>query len=339
MTLRHVWITLAAAWGALLVIVIVLFIREGAFDSPASLDERARSLEPGALDAAPFADGGVAELEEYDEAGDSPSIGVRGVARIAVENVTVLDKQGRKVLHVGHARTSVRLGALQDGTFRVPGAEIDGADIYLYRDATGQLSIVNALKSAPPSVRRSLSLPPREKAIDDEFAMEVRSVALRNTTLTIGFTDKPIKFRVDRGKVRIQQEQDEEEPRVYFDYIEGAMLEPSPLPKPVRIAYARGLVRLEGGPLVELVARTCVGLSELRVKVVVPARKQQIQLTADSFGIGGALGRLGMKIAAKRKSGQLAYDRGAVRVNAGRGCRDSPTQDPPEEAGEGPREE
>ena len=100
---------------------------------------------------------------------------------------------------------------------------------------------------------------------------------VRDAVLTIGFTNKPVRVQVNRGIVRVKQGPDDDQPRIYFDEIEGAFLEPSPLPKPVRIAYAKGLVRLAGKPLVDLVARACIGRSELRIHAMVPKKKSQVQ--------------------------------------------------------------
>ena len=332
---KQIWTAVGAALLALLLVLFWLLFREGVFDSEGSLDERAAELDAGALDEPPFVDAGVRDAEAGDEAeharhdDEAPSIGLGGVARISVQDASITDKQNRKVLFVKKARTAMKLAAMRDGTFRVPSGRVEGAEITLYRDEAGEISLASALQSAPPSVRRSLSLPPIEKPESGKWAMEVGPVEIRNAILTIGFTERKVRFRVDRGTVRVHQEQDDEKPRIYFDHIEGALLEPSPLPKPVRIAYAKGIVRLDGSPMVEIVARTCLGLSELRMRAVVPARKERVQITADSFGIGGALGRMGLKIAGKKKADKLEYHRGAVQLNAGVGCKDPPTQDPP----------
>jgi hypothetical protein len=110
--------------------------------------------------------------------------------------------------------------------------------------------------------------------------------------LTLGFTANPVEFRIDRGTMRVRRGPHDSDPSIYFDQIEGAMLKPRPLPKPVRIAFAKGLVRLKGSPMVEMVARTCLGLSELRIHAVVPARKQPVELTASSIGVSSLLGRI-----------------------------------------------
>jgi hypothetical protein len=52
---------------------------------------------------------------------------------------------------------------LQRGAFHVTNAKIEGVELTLYRDETGKLSLVNALKQQPPTVRQNLMVPPTEK--------------------------------------------------------------------------------------------------------------------------------------------------------------------------------
>ena len=114
---------------------------------------------------------------------------------------------------------------------------------------------------------------------------------------------------------------------IYFDDIEGALLKPRPLPRPVRIAYAKGIVRLEGRPLVEMVARTCLGVSELRVGALVPARKQPVQLTATSIGVSSLLGRTVLQAVSGIKSDKIDYEWGIVKLDGGPTCLQPPTRD------------
>ena len=74
--------------------------------------------------------------------------------------------------------------------------------------------------------------------------------------------------------------------------------------------------------MVELAARTCVGMSELRVRAVVPARKKPVELTGDSVGSGGALGKMGLTIAAKKKAEAIHFEEGAVKIEGGPSCTD-----------------
>jgi len=332
---------LAVVLGVLVFILVWVMVREGIFDSEDALDERAASLGDGPLDEEPFADpsaptgGAGGDVEEpvppVDDPDDAPppSLGLGGTVRIAANDLTIVDKQGRKVLQAKLARTTAKLSAMKQGKFLVPKGLVKGAEVNLYRDAQGQISIASALKTAPPSVRRSLALPPVLEEPDEQtWIMDVGPIAIRDAVLTIGFTNRPVKVRIDRGVVRVKQGPDDDKPRIYFDEIEGAFLEPSPLPKPIRIAHAKGLVRLAGAPLVELAARACIGKSELRIHALVPKKKTAVQITGDSAGLGGALGRMGLKIAGKKKSDKLVYQKGPVKLEGGPGCRDPATEDP-----------
>lgn len=321
--------------GAIVLLLIWLIVTEGIFDSPERLDERAAALETGPLEEAPFADAADGDESSASEDGDVdpgvPSVGLGGTVRVVADNLTIVDKRGRKVLEAKIARTTVRLAAMKHGEFLVPKGLVQGAKVNLYRNAQGQISIASALRTAPPSVRRSLALPPVEEPDSQKWIMDVGPIAIRDAVLTIGFTTKPVKMKVDRGVVRVQQGPKDDKPRIYFDEIEGAFLEPNPLPKSIRIAHAKGLVRLSGEPLVELAARACVGNSELRIHAIVPARKTAVQITGDSAGLGGALGRMGLKIAGKKKSDKLVYRKGPVKLEGGPGCRDPMTVDSTED--------
>jgi len=96
---------------------------------------------------------------------------------------------------------------------------------------------------------------------------------------------------------------------------------------PIRIAYAKGIVRLKGRPLVEMAARTCLGISELRIGAVVPARKQAVELTATSIGVSSLLGRVVLQSVAQIKPDKINYGWGLVKLKGGRKCVQPPTRD------------
>jgi hypothetical protein len=117
--------------------------------------------------------------------------------------------------------------------------------------------------------------------------LEVGPIEVEDALLTLGFTKKPVVFQVDRAKVTVRRRKADAGPVIYIEEVEGHMLKPSPLPKPV--------VRLVGKPLVEL--------------------------TVDSAGIAGAFARAGLRIAGHVKRDQMRYKRGAVKVEGGPACR------------------
>lgn len=324
-----------------------LAFREGIFDSPEALDEQAASLDAGVFDQWPFVDGGLedagvgdagvgdagvgdsgvgdAGLEDAGAAGGEdakgPSLDLGGVARFSANKLSITDKQGRIVVRLRHARSSIRLNAMQRGKVRIPGGHIEGVDIALYRDASGKISIGNAFRAADPPVSTE---DPSEAA---PWLIEGGPITLKDVILTLGFTANPVQFRIDRGTIHIRRGPKESGPAIYFDEIEGALLKPRPLPKPIRIAYAKGVVRLKGRPLVDMVARTCLGMSELRIRAVVPARKQPVELTATSIGVSSLLGRTILQSVSQIKSDKIDYQWGLVKLEGGRNCLQPATRD------------
>ena len=321
---------------SLLITVIVLgwlAFREGIFDSPKALDEQAAALEAGALERWPFADAGLEDagvqdagvqdagledagapdggLAKEDDA-TGPSLGLDGVARLSASKLSIDDKQKRNALRVRHVRASIRLRAMQRAPFAFP---TDASR------ASTSLCIANALRAAQPAV------PPEEQPDSGEWLIEAGPITLKDVVLTLGFTANPVQFRVDRGTLRVRRGPAAAGPVIYFDQIEGALLKPRPLPRPIRIAYAKGLVRLKGRPLVEMVARTCLGISELRIRAIVPARRQPVRLTATSIGVSSLLGRAVLQTVGEIKSDKVDYEWGAVKLEGGRNCLQPPTQD------------
>jgi len=323
-----------------------LAFREGIFDSPETLDNKAASLDAGALDRWPFLDAGVADAGAGDasvadagaeNAGEPDggatteieertlSLGLNGLARLSIKNLAIDDKQRRNVLRVKRVRTSMRLGDMQRGTIRVPQGRIEGAEITLYRDETGKISLANAFRTASPSIAPEEL--PEEPSDGGAWRIEAGPITLKDVRLTLGFTANPVQFRIDRGTMRVRRGPHDSGPLIYFDQIEGAMLKPRPLPSPVRIAFAKGLVRLKGSPMVDMVARTCLGLSELRIHAIVPARQQPVELTANSIGVSSLLGRIVLEAVSVVKSGKVHYQWGVVKIGGGRNCLQPSTRD------------
>jgi hypothetical protein len=308
------------------VILAWLAYREGIFDSPEALDEQ---VGGGELEGWPFVDGGVEDASAPADAGvedaKGPSIGLGGIGRLSASRLSIEDKQKRNVLRVRNVRASINLRAMRRGAIRVPKGHLEGVELTLFRDHTGKMSIANAFRN--PERAQPPEEPPEPSDEDASWIIGAGPVTLKDVILTLGFTDSPVQFRVDRGTVRVRRGQSDSGPVIYFDEIEGALLKPQPLPRPVRIAYAKGIVRLEGTPLVEMVARTCLGISELRIRAIVPARKQPVELTATSIGVSALLGRTVLKAVAGIKSDKIDYEWGVVKLKGGKTCVQPATGD------------
>jgi len=270
---------------------------------------------------APAVDGSVPDGGAKKPHQKRNSLAVSGRGQHSLHNFTMNDKEGREVVRLEKASGSTDLNALKRGTFHVTNAKIEGVEITLYRDDTGKLSLVNAMKQQPPTVRHGMMVPPTKKPKKGEWLMEVGPIEVKDATLTIGFTKKPVIFHVDSAKITVRRRAEDPGPVIYFHEVQGHMMKPKPLPKPVRIAWANGLVNLVGKPLVHLAARTCIRKSELRIDAIVEARKEPVHLEGDSAGIGGALGRLGINIAAHVKKDKMSYSHEAVHIDGGPGCK------------------
>jgi hypothetical protein len=291
-----------------------LAFREGIFAGPETLDRR------GVEDA-----GEAVSTDAGVEDGGGPSIGLGGIGRLSARRLTIEDKQKRNVLRVRNVRAAVDLRAMRRGAIRVPNGHVEGVELTLFRDPSGKMSIASAFRD--PDRAQPDEEPPQTETDEADWIIGAGPVTLKDVVLTLGFMDKPVQLRVDRGIVRVRRGQSDSGPVIYFDDIEGALLKPRPLPRPVRIAYAKGVVRLEGRPLVEMVARTCLGISELRIRAIVPRRKQPAELTATSIGVGGLLGRTVLNAVAGIKSDKIDYKWGFVKLKGGKNCLQPATRD------------
>jgi hypothetical protein len=281
------------------------------------------SVPDGSVPDGSVPDGDVPDAGAKKQHAARHSLAVSGWARHSLHNFAMNDKQGRNVLRAKKIAGTSDVSALKRGSFHVKNATMEGVEITLYRDETGKLSLVNALKKQPPTVRHGMNVPPTDKHKKGAWLMEIGPIEVKDATLTIGFTKKPVVFHVDSAKITVQRRAQDAGPVIYIHEVQGHMLKPKPLPKPVRIAWANGLVNLVGKPLVHLAARTCIRKSELRIDAIVEARKEPVHLEGDSAGIGGALGRLGINIAAHVKKDKMKYEHEAVHINGGPGCKDA----------------
>ena len=327
-----------------------LAFREGIFDSPEALDEQAAGVDGGALEQWPFVDGGVDDagvqdagvedagpgdagiLDAGSDGGDGanrPSLGLGGIARLSASRLSIDDKKGRNVLRARNARAAINLGAMRQGAIRVPRGHLEGVEVTLYRDENGKISIANAFGGPqPPASSEESSQESSEQSPESgSWVIGAGPIKLKDVILTLGFTAKPLQFRIDRGTLRVARGAADAGPVIYFDDIEGALLKPRPLPRPIRIAYAKGIVRLKGRPLVEMAARTCLGISELRIGAVVPARKKAVELTATSIGVSSLLGRVVLQSVAQIKPDKINYGWGLVKLKGGRKCVQPATRD------------
>lgn len=293
----------------------------GVFATPEDLTRNAESLDAGVLEGWPFDPLGLdASVPDANKEKGSHSLALSGRGVVGLHNLSLNDHQGREVLKVASLQGLTDLGALRKGVYRIDTAKAHGVEVTLYRDQTGKLSLANALRESPAPLERGLDAPPKGASKDGAWLIEIGPVRVEDATLTIAFTTKPVQIHVESAVITVRRRPGDSAPHIYFEQVRGEMLKPKPLPHPVQIAFAEGLVRLEGEPMVDLTAQACIGRDELRVHAIVPARKEPVTLTVDSAGVAGALARMGLKIASRRKHDKLHYQHGPVKLEGGPGC-------------------
>jgi hypothetical protein len=112
---------------------------------------------------APAVDGSVADTAIKKSPQKRHSLAVSGWGRHSLHDFTMKDKQGREVVRLKSISGTTDVDALKRGMFHVKNAKIEGVELTLYRDDSGKLSLVNALKQQPPTVRHGMMVPPTEK--------------------------------------------------------------------------------------------------------------------------------------------------------------------------------
>lgn len=139
-------------------------------------------------------------------------------------------------------------GVLEDDMVAADAATPDG----------GGIGLLTGTHSLPLGGKATVVL--KHFALDDRQGRQVLRVRRIESVLDLDAIKRGV-YRVTEGTI--------EDPhvtlyrdhtgRISLAHVEGRMVKPNPLPKPVRIVYAEGVVRPSGHPLVSLTARTCLG--------------------------------------------------------------------------------
>lgn len=215
------------------------------------------------------------------------------------------DLEGNTVLQVDKFSAFVDLDAMQKGIIRMPRGHASHVKLLLRRGSSGRVSLSEA-------VRGSTEEPKQEKS---STRLNIGPLIIEDVEMTVAMGATPIVIHVDHAKLRIQRTPDALAPRIFLSEIAGNLQKPDPLPQPVAIRGAEGVVRLEGDPLVDIRARVCIGNSELRLRIEMPERHTQVQMTVDAEGALAQASAFSLGIVSKVKSEKLAVRTGAVRVN------------------------
>jgi hypothetical protein len=238
-----------------------------------------------------------------------------GRAYFGVSNFKLNDQQGRTVIKVKNLRGNFNLDKLRTGVYRGSVRKAEEIDLWLYRAPSGEVSLAEAFGTTPTPVKRDLGL---EVPLGD-WAMEVGPVRVSRTRLHIMMTDTPVVIELEDATVYARQRPGETAPKIFITEARARMVEPKPLPNPIRIPYATAVVALSGKPLVDLTAVACVNREPLRVRVVVPTKVSRVFITANAESVSGGLGLMGLKIAGEIEK-ELEVKSGPVKVKTEPDC-------------------
>jgi hypothetical protein len=242
--------------------------------------------------------------------GQLPKMG--GDMSTVMRSFTLRDFEGQKVLEVDRLSAFVDLDAMRRGLVRMPRGTVSDVKVLLRKGKSGRVSLSDALRNTTekPTPGKSDTL------------LEIGPLSVKDAELTIAMGDTPIVVHVDEAVLRVQRTPSDEAPRVFLSGIRGKLLKPA-LPQDVTIRGADGIVDLIGGPLVDLRTRVCIGESEMKLRVVVPERKERTEITVDPSGPLGYAGLFALNVVSKVKSDKLSVGQAPVEVKEGQSCSSS----------------
>jgi hypothetical protein len=250
-----------------------------------------------------------------------------GDVQTLVRSFALEDLDGNTVLKVDRLTAFVDLDAMRRGLVRMPRGHASHIQVLLRRGKSGRVSLSEA-------VRATREPPERHKS---PTRLDIGPLQIEDVDMTVDMGGTPIVLHVDRARIRIQRNPDDLAPRVFLSHVHGRMVKPQPLPRPISIRGAEGLVKIEGGPLVDLRARACLGNSELRLRIELPERRTRTHMTVDADGPLANAALLALGLVSRIKDDKLAVDYGDVEVAGKADCSrddDDVRADEPERAEE-----
>lgn len=293
----------------------------------------------------------VAATPDAEAPETGATLAISGQGELALDALELDDRQGHRVLSVDTLRGRVDLSALQEGALKIEEAVVHGAEITLRRGPGGRVSLVEIMhppESPEPAADADADEEEGEEAHDENpqapgdgaeesaareeaepeappppppppLRVEGGPFIVRDAIVNLEMGARPVRIAIHRAKLALSTRQ-EGGRRIRVWDVTGRILEPDVLPLPIRIVEAEGVIRIGYGELVDLTARVCVGRGEIRTRVVMPARRHPLEMTVDSRGMLGAMGRMGIFIAAGHAPDRLVATTGEIEMEAGDHC-------------------
>lgn len=241
-----------------------------------------------------------------------------------IKKFSLEDPEGNTVLRASEIGVFVDLDSFGDkNVVRMPRGRAKDVEVLLRRGPSGRVSLSEAF--------RGNSEPHTPKKEKGGTPLQIGPLQVTNVKMTVAMGKSPIVLHIERATVRIQRKVSDLAPRVFLSNVHGNMLSPDPLPQPIAIEGAEGVIDLAGDPLVDLRARVCIGDSEMRVRIEMPERNEQVRMTVDAHGALAKTASAALNFVSTFKSEKLAVDSGLIKVEEPFECARSKGQEKREE--------
>jgi hypothetical protein len=229
---------------------------------------------------------------------------VEGDLQTVMRSFTLEDLEGHTVLQVDKLSAFVDLDAMRKNIIRMPRGQASHVKVLLRRGKSGRVSLSEA-------VHGTTEAPKQERSAT---RLNIGPLLVKDVLMTVDMGDTPVVVHVSHARVRVQRSAGDLAPRVFLSEIRGNLQKPDPLKQPIAIRGAEGVVNLQGDPFVDIRSRVCIGNSEMKVRIEMPERRTQVQMTVEADGALAQAALLGLGLVSKIKSAKLAVHKGPVQV-------------------------
>ena len=236
---------------------------------------------------------------------DGPKVG--GDLFTTIKRFTLEDPEGHTVLSVGEIGAFVDLGAIgKSELIRMPRGHAHDVELLLRRGPSGRVSLSEAFRgnSEPHEPTRKRGGTP----------LQIGPLQVKNVNMTVAMGKTPVVIHIDRAVVRVQRKLTDLAPRIFLSEVHGHMVRPDPLPLPIAIEGAEGVIDLAGDPLIDIRARVCFDDSEMRIRIQMPERQERAQMIVDAHGPLATSALIALNLVSVFKSEKLSVNSGSVAI-------------------------
>jgi hypothetical protein len=249
--------------------------------------------------------------EKVESAQDPGAPRLSGTAHTTVKDFELKDLQDVRVLHLEELKATLDLAALNRHLIRMTHGQVRGVNLVIRRGNSGRVSLAEAF-GTDPSEQAGKGKDDAPKTAPN--LLQIGPLQVRNAQIRVALTDRPLVFHVDQATVRVQRTRADTAPKIFLSNLHGHMVEPDPLPQPVRIRGGSGVIDLAKDPLVDLRTRVCVGGAELRVHIELEKQRRPVLMRAEAEGLAARAALLALGIVSRIKDDKLSVSKGPVGI-------------------------